>query len=35
VEDAKTAFATVSGDSSLEEVFFRATEGEAAGTNSS
>lgn len=33
VQDARTAFASVSGDSSLEEVFFRATEGEAAGTN--
>jgi ABC-2 type transport system ATP-binding protein len=34
VEDAKAAFATVSGDASLEEVFFRATEGDAAVANS-
>jgi ABC-2 type transport system ATP-binding protein len=33
VEDAKTAFATVTGDASLEELFFRATEGEAAAAN--
>jgi ABC-2 type transport system ATP-binding protein len=32
VEDAKTTFANVSGDASLEELFFRATE--AAATNS-
>jgi len=30
VEDARLAFATVSGDESLEGMFFRATEGEAA-----
>jgi len=29
VEDAKAAFASVSGDASLEELFFRATEGAA------
>jgi ABC-2 type transport system ATP-binding protein len=29
VEDARTAFASVSSDPSLEEMFFRATEGEA------
>jgi ABC-2 type transport system ATP-binding protein len=34
VEDAKAAFATVSGDASLEEVFFRATEGDAAVASS-
>ena len=34
VEDAKTAFANVSGDASLEEMFFRATEGDAVGTTS-
>ena len=34
VEDARTAFATVNSDASLEEMFFRATEGETAGTNS-
>jgi ABC-2 type transport system ATP-binding protein len=34
VEDARTAFATVSSDPSLEEMFFRATEGETAGTSS-
>jgi ABC-2 type transport system ATP-binding protein len=33
VEDARTTFATVSGDTSLEEMFFRATEGQAT-TNS-
>ncbi|HEX4053982.1 MAG TPA: ABC transporter ATP-binding protein [Tepidisphaeraceae bacterium] len=33
VEDARTAFASVSGDASLEELFFRATEGEAAAAN--
>jgi ABC-2 type transport system ATP-binding protein len=27
VQEARTAFATVSGDASLEELFFRATEG--------
>jgi ABC-2 type transport system ATP-binding protein len=32
LEDAKAAFATVSGDASLEDLFFRATEGEMAGT---
>ncbi len=31
VEDAKAAFANVSGDASLEEMFFRATEREATG----
>ena len=30
VEDARTAFSTVSGDASLEEVFFRATEADGA-----
>ncbi len=30
VEDARIAFANVSGDASLEEMFFRATEGKAA-----
>jgi ABC-2 type transport system ATP-binding protein len=34
VEDARTAFATVNRDASLEEMFFRATEGETAGTSS-
>jgi ABC-2 type transport system ATP-binding protein len=34
LEDAKAAFDIASGDVSLEEVFFRATEGEPAGTNS-
>ena len=34
VEDAKAAFATVSSDASLEEMFFRATEGDAAVTAS-
>jgi len=33
VEDARAAFAVVSGDASLEEVFFRATEGEPATAN--
>jgi ABC-2 type transport system ATP-binding protein len=33
VEDARAAFAVVSGDASLEEVFFRATEGETAAAN--
>ncbi len=33
VEDARAAFASVSGDASLEELFFRATEGEAAAAN--
>jgi ABC-2 type transport system ATP-binding protein len=33
VEDARTTFATVSGDASLEEMFFRATDGQAAVTN--
>ena len=32
VEDARTAFATVNNDASLEEMFFRATEGEVVGT---
>ena len=31
VEDARAAFANVSEDASLEEMFFRATEGDAAG----
>lgn len=31
VEDARAAFANVSGDASLEEMFFRATEGDAVG----
>jgi ABC-2 type transport system ATP-binding protein len=30
VEDARLAFANVSGDASLEEMFFRATAGKAA-----
>jgi len=34
VEDARTAFANVSGDASLEEMFFRATEGNAVGATS-
>jgi ABC-2 type transport system ATP-binding protein len=34
LEDAKAAFDIAGGDASLEEVFFRATEGEPAGTNS-
>jgi ABC-2 type transport system ATP-binding protein len=33
LEDARAAFAVVSGDTSLEDVFFRATEGEAAAAN--
>jgi len=33
LEDAKAAFDIASGDASLEEVFFRATEGEPAATN--
>jgi ABC-2 type transport system ATP-binding protein len=32
VEEAKTTFANVSGDASLEELFFRATEGAATGS---
>jgi len=34
VEDARAAFANVSGDASLEEMFFRATEGNAVGATS-
>jgi ABC-2 type transport system ATP-binding protein len=34
VEDARAAFDTVSGDASLEEMFFRATEGETSGVRS-